>query len=51
MLAEIKTFLWAERQTLLTIVILILVSLAAFQLGRLSLFYARPSDFNVQTIP
>lgn len=50
MWSKIKTFLWVQRQALLTIVILVLVALAAFQLGRLSLIYARPSDFNVETL-
>ncbi len=37
-------------QLLLTVSILILVALAAFQMGRLSVFYSGPSDFKIETI-
>ncbi len=48
---QIKAFLWGRRVDILTSLILILVALAAFQMGRLSVFYTRASDFGITQTP
>ena len=51
MWAQIKRFLWVRRTDLLTVLIIILVAVAAFGIGRLSVIYGHDSDFRITTTP
>jgi hypothetical protein len=44
---KIKHFLWARRTDLLTLLIIVLATLAAFQLGRLSVLTAQTTGFQI----
>lgn len=47
MLAQIKSFLGARKDKVYVLVVLVLVAILSFGLGRLSVFYGEKGDFKV----